>query len=356
MQSGRVESLKLLSHIKPGLDYCAIQIDFDELRIFGSYNDLTKYIQKYVKYETAEDVYQGEVFTRVADLCLEHTIQTVNKNEGVKLIPEVGSARSICNFSVESVRPGDTEINCIALLCGYEQGSSSKAKWADLNMIDRNAKSFSLRIFTNDLKDGMDPDLALQSMCGKYLKFNISSTKYGLQTSAVEVVDYPVVCPPEVEIAVEIITQSVATDTALQEYVAKYKYLDTLKGVLYGEPGYHLVELASELCVIDTLDNIASEYDIRLLRRAAVTSRGYLLPSKHKFSKVLLNTNKVLRSELREDIQLLELLDVPESVQSNGNKRMFYRIKKLCRQVVEERRGFYEEDVTENFNYCSKLV
>ncbi len=356
MQSGKVESLKLLSHIKPGLDYCAIQIDFDELRIFGTYNDLTKYIQKYVKYETAEDMYQGEVFTRVADLCLEQTIQTVDKAEGVKLIPEGASTRSICNFSVDAIRPGDTEINCIALLCGYEQGASSKAKWADLSMIDRNAKVFSLRIFTSDLKDNMDPDLALQSMCGKYLKFNVSSTKYGLQTSAVEVVDYPVVCPPEVEVAIGIIMQSVAGDTLLQEYMAGYKYLDTLKGMLYGEPGYHLVELASELCMIDTLDNIASEYDVQLLRRAAVTSRGYLLPSKHSFSKVLLNTNKVLRSGLREDIQLIVLLDSPEGMQSTPNKRMFYRIKKLCRQVIEERRGFYEEDVIDNFNYCDKSM
>lgn len=356
MQSGKVESLKLLSHIKPGLDYCAIQIDFDELRIFGKYNDLVNYIQKYVRYETAEDIYQGEVFTRVADLCLEQTIQTVNKTEGVKLIPEGAGTRSICNFSVDAVRPGDTEINCIALLCGYEQGSSSKAKWADLSMIDRNAKVFSLRIFTTDLKDAMDPDLALQSMCGKYLKFNVSSTKYGLQTNAVEVVDYPVVCPPEVEVAIGIITNSVAGDGLLQEYMAEYKYLDTLKGVLYGEPGYHLVELASELCMIDALDNIASEYDVCLLRRAAVTSRGYLLPSKHTFSKVLLNTNKVLRSGLRVDLQLLELLDVPEAAPSNGNKRMFYRIKKLCRQVIEERRGLYDEDVIENFSYCSKPV
>lgn len=356
MQAGRVEKLSLLSHIKAGLDYCSIQIDFDELRIFGQYNDLIKYVGKYVKYSTAEDMYQGEMFTRVAEFCLEQTVQTVDRTENVKLLPQQADSRLGCNFSVDAIRAGDSEINCTALMCSYEKGASSKTKWVDLYMVDRNAKMFSLRMFTKDLVDNVDPELALEGMKGSYVRFNVSSTKYGLQTDRLEAVDYPVVPPPEVAIAVSQIEQHVCGDEQLLEYMQSYQYIETLKNVIYGEMGYHLVELASELYMIDMLSDISCEYDIKLLRRAAVTSRGYLLPSKNKFSKVILNTNKVLRSALKNDMALITLLDMPGENEDTADKRAFYRIRKFCRQVINERRGFDEEDISADFNFIHRSV
>lgn len=355
MQAGRVESLKLLSHIKAGLDYCLIRIDFDELRIFGQYNDLVQYVGKYVKYSTAEDMYQGEIFTRVAEFCIEQTVQTVDRVENVKLLPQCMGERSICNFSSLALRAGDSEINCTALLCGYEKGASSKAKWVDLSLVDRNAKMFGLRMFTGELLNNVDPELALEGMKGKYVRFNVSSTKYGLQTDRLEVIDYPVVPPPEVAVAISQIEQHVGGDEQLCEYMRAYQYIETLKNIIYGEPGYHLVELASELYMIDTLGDIACEYDCKLLQRAAVTSRGYLLPSKNQFSKVMLNTNKVLRSALKGDMALIGLLDLPTDG-GTPDKKVFYRIKKFCRQVINERRGLNEESVYVDFEYIHRSV
>ena len=356
MQAGRVEKLNLLSHIKPGLDYCSIQIDFDEMRIFGQYNELIKYIGQYVKYSTAEDMYQGVTFTRVVEFFLEQTVQTVDRTEGVKLMPQRADSRAGCNFSVDAVRAGDSEINCTAFLCGYEKGASSRTKWVDLSLVDRNARMFSLRMFTKDLVGNVDPELALEGMKGNYVRFNVSSTKYGLQTDRLEVVDYPVVPPPEVVIAVSQIEQRTCEDGSLWEYMQSYRYIETLKGIIYGEMGYHLVELASELYMIDMLSDISCEYDIKLLRRAAVASRGYLLPSKNKFSKVILNTNRILRSPLKDDMALIAILDMPGGAEDTANKRAFYRIRKFCRQVINERRGYGEEDISGDFNFVHQSV
>lgn len=348
MITGKVERVDFISHISTGLDYCNIQIDFDEHKIFGEFNEILGYIGKNVIYEIAPDVYQGEIITRIVNFYCEQVIQTIDKVETVKLIPKDSATRIICNFSVDSLRRGDFEINCIALFCEYERGASDKTTWVDLRMIDKNAKAFTLRMFTNKITDNIDSEEVLNGLKGHYIKFNANYTKYGIQTDFVELIPVPVVAPPEVAVAIAQVKEFAKNDPALLSYITQFNYLETLETILYGEPGYHLVELAMELYMINMLNDISCEYDIPLLIRTAITSRGYLLPSKTKFSKVLLNTNKVLKSELKTDRLLLLILDpMSEDEADSINKSAFYRIQKFCKQTLEERRGIrHEEDNT----------
>lgn len=345
MITGKVERVDLISHISTGLDYCSILIDFDELKIFGDYNEILSYIGKDVIYETAPDMYQGVIITRIINFYCKQIIQAVDKVESIKLIPKDTTTRVICNFSVDALRRGDFEVNCIALFCDYEKGASDKTTWVDLQMIDKNAKIFTLRMFTNKVEGNIDSNEVLNGLKGHYVKFNANYTKYGIQTDFVELLNIPVVAPPEVAVAITQIQEFIKDDIALQSYITQFNYLEILESILYGEPGYHIVELAMELYLINTLSDISCEYDIPLLIRAAITSRGYLLPSKTKFSKVLLNTNKVLKSELRTDRSLLLILDTMSEDEADSiNKSAFYRIQKFCKQTLDERRGIKREE------------
>lgn len=356
MLVGKIGKVTLMSHIAEGLDYCTIMVGFDELAYFGDYNEALGYIGESVLYDIMPDIYQNVRITRIANLTREKVVHTVDKAERVKLIPAEAATRVVCTFAVDTFRKGDYENNCIALMCEYERNASAKATWVDIKMIDKNAKHFNLRFFTNNVEDGVDPYIILDGLVGHYVKFNANNTRYGIQTDALEAIQVPVVAPPEVDIAISQIQSFVKEDAALSSYMEQYNYVDILKGQIYGEPGYHLVELASELYEVEALQNISYEYDMPLLVRAAVTSRGYLLPSKAKYSKALLNTNKVLRSELREDRELLLILDVLAEEDPTNNKLAFYRIKDNCRKILNERRGVYEEDISGKLHAAIKYI
>jgi len=345
MQTGKVEKVVLISHISTGLDYCNVTIDFDEIKVFGDYNNILAMLNKTVIYETALDMYQGESITRAVNFYEKKVVQTLEaSSEQVRLIPRESSQRAVSNFAVDTLKRGHCELNCIALLTGYTKGVSNYAKWVDLELIDRNGKQFAMKMFTNKLEGGVDPDSVLEGLVGNYVRFNPKSTAFGIQTDEIEYVVTPVVAPPEVEIAKSQIEKFTKDDEELRAYMTQYEFIDVMEKVIYGEPGYHLVEIASELAMIETLSNISNEYDIPLMIRAAITSRGYLLPSKAEYSKLLLNTNKVLRSELKSDKALLDMLDVLSTQEKTASKCAYYRIKKFCKQVIEERRGISNEE------------
>lgn len=350
---GTVESVKLLEHISSGLDYCEIAIDFDLLKIFGSYNEIMSYIGKQVQYDIRKDMYNGEQIDVIANIVDSYVVQTLQEEDNIKLIPEETETRAVCNFSIDSLKFGDYDSDCIAYLSGCEKGSSKKTTWIDCKMVDKKSKVFDLRIFTKNIENGIDADETLTSWVGHYVKFDITNTKYGYQTSDIELYNVPVVAPPEVDIAISQIKKVVAGDSELLDYMTTYNFIDTLKNVIDNEPGYHLVAIASEIYLINAIKNISNVYDTKVLIRAAITSRGYLLPSKTKFSRVLLNTNKVMRSALGKDRELMLILDPTAEEESSPTKKVYIDIANFARKILNERRGI--EDEIENDYSVSAL-
>lgn len=342
--AGNVEAVKLIKHLAPELDYCEVTIGFDALKIFGSYNEIMSYIGKNVEYDVAQDIFQNTPITRIINFYDKKTIQTVHETENIKLIPEDANTRAICNFSIEEIRPGDYENNCVAFLSKFEIGASKKAKWFDCTMVDKNAKQFILRLFTNNLEGNVDPEEVINELVGHYVKFDVNSTRYGYQTQSLELVNIPVLLPPEVEVAITQIMQVVSDDTELMDYMIQYNFINTLKGIIDSELGYHLVAIASEIYFIKAISNISNVYNIQTLIRATITSRGYLLPSKTKFSRPMLNTNKVLKSKLSSNKDLILLLDVLSEEEISSTKNVYIKIRKFTKQILDERRGLIDEE------------
>ena len=210
--------------------------------------------------------------------------------------------------------------------------------------MDKKAKQFVLRLFTSNLEGNVNAEEVIGELVGHYVKFDINSTRYGYQAQALELVNIPVILPPEVEVAITQIIQTVSTDKELMEYMTQYNFINILKGIIDGEFGYHLVAIASEIYCIKAISNISDEYNIQTLIRAAITSRGYLLPSKTKFSRPMLNTNKVLKSKLNNDKDLILLLDALSEEEISPTKSVYIRIRKFIKQILNERRGLIDEN------------
>ena len=197
--------------------------------------------------------------------------------------------------------------------------------------MDKKAKQFVLRLFTSNLEGNVNAEEVIGELVGHYVKFDINSTRYGYQAQAFEV-------------AITQIIQTVSTDKELMEYMTQYNFINILKGIIDGEFGYHLVAIASEIYCIKAISNISDEYNIQTLIRAAITSRGYLLPSKTKFSRPMLNTNKVLKSKLNNDKDLILLLDALSEEEISPTKSVYIRIRKFIKQILNERRGLIDEN------------
>ncbi len=350
MITGEVINVTLIKKLTNDIDYCGIQIGFDSHKIFYSYTKLLEFLNKQVSYDVVPDIFEGQHITVVANLAEIYKIQALEKNKDIRLVPKDAKVRIGCNFDCRTLKMGDTKLAAVAYLSKAEAGSSVRSEWYDLTCIDMNARVFAVRIFTRGADvDGLNIDEVVTSKVGKYVEMDITSTKYGLQTSSLKALELPVVAPPEVETAISIILSVANEDADLMDYMTKYDFINQLKSVIDMEPGYHLVRIASELSLINAVENISNMYDFQLMKRAAITSRGYLLPAKTKFSRPLLNVTKLMKTALGTNRELLLILDPVSEEPASPTKNAYMKIAQFSEAIIRERRGI-DEKISDTIN------
>lgn len=352
---GKVEKVTFLEKYEDGLDYCEMVIDFDEVKIFGDANELIQFIGKDVMYTRRPDVIRGKVEMVVYDLVIISTIQTVSSSENIKLVPE-GNRRTICNIESKNIRFGEFYPNSVALMSGVQLGSSPKSKWFDCTMIDAVSKEFQVRLFASNVDTNQMSDL-LTSFIGSYVTFDLESTKYGYQTKEIVQLPNEVEESPEVIVAKEILDKLIKSDEALMDYEKKYNFLQYISTVIDGEPGYNLVRMASELYMINAIDNISTDLDIRAMRRAVICSRGYLLPKKTAWSRPMLNTNKIMMVPgLKADKELLLMMDTLSEEEASSTKLTYIKIRGLVNDIINIRRGIENEKDNSNIDDMRSML
>lgn len=346
MISGIVESVGLVEHKAEKLDLCKIKIDFDEIYIWGDYNELLDYVGRPVEYSVRQDVINGKPVTVIANLANQYTVQTLNKQESIKLIPASGIGRAECTLDITQLKYGDIAYNQIMLLSGYVMGKSDKTQWIDCNVIDKRSKLATVRIFTKNVEGDVDAEAVIASLVGYYVRANVTFTKYGYQTDKIELVNIPVVKAPEVDIASSVLVHEISKDSGLQEYCNTYNVIQTLSDIINIEVGYELVYMAAEIALINEFENMTSGYDFRAMRRAVFAMRGYLLPAKTKFSKAVLNINKLAKTGLKTDKELLLLVDPLSDEPATKTKVVFYKIREMAKFIVDDRRRVEPESMS----------
>lgn len=342
---GKVEKVTFVKVVgQGGLNQCEIQIDFDVLTIYWPVDDLIKFMNKEVMY-TVRDDYDTENQKQIRVVCelVEiSTIQTVASTENVKLVPE-GNKRTVCNVVSREIRFGDYYPNRVAYMSAWEMGSSKKARWYDCTMIDAESREFQVRLFATNV----EPELMeeqLNVMKGGYVNFDLKSTKYGYQTDEIVGLPNAVELSPEVVLSETIIRELIQSDPALSYYDEKYHFVDAIKDVIDGEPGYQLVRMASELYMVNAVDNISTDLNIQAMKRAIICSRGYLLPHKTNWSRPQLNMTKVMGvPALKAERELLLMLDVLSEEEASSTKLTYIKIRGLVNDIISIRRGTENE-------------
>lgn len=338
---GRVENLTIVNHVADSLDLCQLRIDFDEVYIYGDSDDFMQYVGQDVVYTLRPDVINGEVKNVVCEIAVVSTVQTVQSIENIKLVPG-RVERTICNFSSKGIRFGEFYPGCIALMSGHQMGSSSKAKWFDCSMIDQDSRTCIVRLFSG--KDSTELKNILDSFIGSYVRFDLEATRYGLQTKEISVLSYSVELSPEVTIAKEVLKAELTKDVHLAAYDKYTNLLETLSTRIDGEPGYTLVRMASEIYMINAIDAISADLDIQAMKRAVFCSRGYCTSHNKNWSKPMLNTNRALKVPgIRDDSELLYILDVMCEEEASPTKLTYIKIRNLVNDIINIRRGVINE-------------
>lgn len=344
---GHVEKVTFIENVGESLDLCEIQIDFDTFKIFYDNNELSEYNGCDVSYTVRRDVVRGVPDLVICELAKLTTIQTVASVENIRLIPE-GTKRPMCNFDVKAARYGNFYPNITAIMSSYQLGSSPKARWFDCTMIDINSREFVVRKFEPEGElDAVEQ--MYKNAVGKYVVFDLESTRYGYQTKDITVLDQAVEFSPEVEVAKSILEDMISKDPGLQEYCNRFDFIENIKSVIDGEPGYALVRMASELYMINAVDNISTDLDTRAMRRAVICSRGYMLPHKTEWSLPLLNNTKIMSCPiLKTDKEMMLIIDALSREQPSPTKLTYIKIRGLVNDIISIRRGIEDEEGISN--------
>ena len=339
---GKVEKITFIKNIGESLDLCEILIDFDLLKIFYSYNELLRFMDEQVLYTIRPDVVDGQVVNVICELAMLSTIQTVKSTDNIKLVPE-GTNRTVCNLDSKSLRLGQYYPNVVAIMSKYVFGSSAKAKWFDCTLIDMCSREFVVKLFSSG-STIEEMEQALKPMIGHYVNFDMEYTRYGFRTDEFVPLPQNVEESPEVIVAKEVIQGLINGDEALVEYNNRFNFMSTMSSVIDGEPGYTLVRMASELYMINAIDNISVELDIKAMKRAVICSRGYLLPHNTEWSKPMLNTTKLMQiPALKADKELMLMMDVLSAEEPSPTKLTYIELRGLVNNIIKIRRGSYNE-------------
>lgn len=351
---GKVEKISRLEEVGESLDLCEIQIGFDTFKIFYDYNDLLDYLNYDVIYTTRKDVVRGVPDLVICELAKLTTVQTVQSVENIKLVPE-GTKRTMCTFDVSVARFGNFYPNVTALMSSYKLGSSPKARWFDCTMIDMYSKEFVVRKF--------EPEGELEAIeamyneaVGKYVVFDLESTRYGYQTKEMTTLPQAVEFSPEVEVAKAVLQKEISGDEALQDYCNRYDFINSILAKMDGEPGYALVRMASELYMINSIDNITTDLDIKAMKRAVICSRGYLLPHKTEWSVPMLNNTKVISIPgLKSDKEMMLILDPLSKEPASPTKLTYIKVRGLVNDIINIRRGVENEKDVADIAFATTL-
>lgn len=349
MYTGKLINVYDEGEIEPGLNRCTITMDdFSGYTIFGNYNELLDLVDKEVEFSTRKDVVHGIVTEVVNTIAVKSIVQTVADSDVVddielpSIIPNNSQTVNIVTFDKNTLKSGDVALAQVVLVVDYKNGKSKIAKWKEFTCLDRNSQVFNLRLFTND--DSVDE--FAKNVVGHYAMVGIKNTPYGFQVhDEIEIYEHELQVPSEVLLAAMRLRTIVDHDPELSTYVKKYDFIEKLKGVIYFEPGYHLVEMMAECIMIDALCRIFEGYDKKLLRRTVFASRGYLLGANTKLSNPIVNYHRVITTPLKEDIDLLRIIDITSGVEEGDvNKSAYLSIRRMVTSIMKERRGISEKN------------
>ena len=335
---GHLDDVIRVRSVYTDLDQCELKIGFDTYTAFYPYAELLELKGQDVTYVLRKDIVNGIETLVITEITQLAVVQTVAENKGVKLCP-VNESRGVCNFNAASAQVGQYYPKSVAMVTDYEHRTSSKAKWVELTCLDKKSKVFNLRIFDSAV-DAAEAKNVYEPYIGKYIRADIKYTNYGFQSERQpELLSISTAVSPSVALAKAIVEGEMEQLPDVNELCTKLNYISKLEKIVFPEPGWALVRIATLLNLINSVDNVISGADITMMKKAAILSQLHALPSKHKYTDEV-KTILFLRQSgtLGTDDLLLSLM---MGINPENETEAVYKVIKETAENLIEVRYFY---------------
>lgn len=251
-----------------GADNDLMRLEFDDGKEYAyamySYPNMVQAIGEEVICDFRQDLYNGRVERFIQTFARVCVINTLTKEEGVKLYTDVTDNNSTIMF--KEIEDGATAIDSIIYVVDMKFESSAKADWVDLVAMDKARRIASIRKFS--------PDSKVIDMRGRYVLCNIKRNKYGLSTDGdVVTVDSAFPYNPEVAIAERYIYNTFSNNADILKVIEESSFIAGAKHTVDIEPGFLLARLAIELELASSIANCLGEVDTDLIKRCLLMSK-----------------------------------------------------------------------------------
>lgn len=287
-----------------------------------------QYVNQEVYVEFRQDIYRGELKQFIATLVIPRVIQTLDKHESFKLY--IDQRDEYSNVSFREMKIGETMYGAKVFCVKNEYKTSSRAVWMEMLIRDMFMHVATLRIF--------DPTSTEIDFAGRYIFANITKTAYGFQTKD-KIADLNIDSTPNAEVALaeEFIKNYFADDAAALQYMNRTNIIQSMKALIDYEPGYALMRLAMHLSIIESMDNVSNDVDLRAISDAMLCSYGYCTRTSimsHSFINVSLAANDSWKNRNL----VLQLLD--DALEEKPKEFEVYRsVVDLVNTILEIRKG-----------------
>lgn len=234
---------------------------------FYSQADAMQFVGQEVIVEYRKDILNGNPETFIKTFTVPTRINTLDKVENIKLYLEQSDNNS--NVSFSEIADGETKQGCVVLCTKQEFKTSPNATWHELSIRDKSMHVATLRIFNYTNHKAQ--------FAGKYIRTELSRSKYGFKSEIVYPVSDDEVAPnPELAIAESYIENYFKDDAEARSLIQSTNLMQFLKEYVDYEQGYGMVRLAMELAVVDSMKNITKDINLTAIGEALLCQRIYL--------------------------------------------------------------------------------
>ncbi len=320
----------LVKHLQQELDLCRLEFDngSDSAYIIWNHTNMVTYLGGEVICTFRQDMLDGTVQKFVNTLARVGVVHTLEREDNIKLY--VDKVDNHCTICFRDIAEGHTAQRATVYVVNVEQDSSARATWWDLTVQDRDRRIAKLRLFN---PEGSDSDYK-----GRYILCDIRRNKYGFSTDGIVTVDSTFSYSPEVEIAADFVLKTFAEDTDIVHALQRTNFIETAKRLVTEEPGYILVRLAMELDIANEMANLLGEVDIKVVKRALLLDKFWLLSSASPFSREIVGYAMAQNARI-PNVKPALLTLYSEEPTMTSTRRLVQSIKHLADDLVKVKKG-----------------
>lgn len=322
-----VELLESLS-----LDNQLMRLTFDDgadhAYIIWNHANLLQYLNDEVIATFRQDMYNGVISKFVNTLAAVSTVQTLSREEGIKLYTDVSDSH--CTVRFKDIADGSSVANAIVYCTDIRFDSSARAEWADLTIMDQARKIAQLRIFS--------PDSNSKDLVGRYIMCNIRRNRYGFSTDSVVTVDSAFPYSPDVEVSERYITNAFADSPDVLRLLADSRFIEFAKQMMDLEPGYILVRLAIELDIASELVNITKDIDVGVLKRCLLVDKFRVFNQASPLKRDIINFVTASKYVFEKKGEVLRTL-YSDDESFTKERLMFQKVCDMADTIINIKKG-----------------